>query len=63
MKTEKLLAEAGDSEGTQKCQLLEAATKERLVKTEDFMCAVVIVIFECVTQTAVLVCSYECKLP
>jgi hypothetical protein len=37
--------------------LLEAATKQRLVKTwEDFMCVVFTVIYTCVTRSVVVVC-------
>jgi hypothetical protein len=48
VRREKLLAEAGDSSGTQKRGKrppLEAATKQRLVKTEKSLCASVTVTF------------------
>jgi hypothetical protein len=47
MRTEKLVAEAGDSSGTHSkvnAPLLEAGTKQRLMNAEEFMCAVVTMI-------------------
>jgi hypothetical protein len=48
VRREKLVAETGDSSGSERLGErlpLEAATKQRLIKTEKFMCAVVTVFF------------------
>jgi hypothetical protein len=66
VRDEKLVAEAGDSSGTQKernvCRW-KPLQKQGLMKAEKFLCAAATVIFGVCPQIVVVICSYECKCP